>query len=224
MKILLLEDDEPTAAYIRVGLIGAGCIVEVAVDGRDGLGRAMQGAFDALIVDRMLPSIDGLSIVRALRASGSGIPVIFLTAMSGVDDRVEGLAAGGDDYLVKPFALSELMARLIALVRRPSTTGAPRTKLAVADLELDTISRTCKRRGTPIELLPREFALLEYLMGKEGKVVTRTMLLEHVWDFHFIPQTSIVETQISRIRAKVDKPFERQLIHTVHRIGYCVHP
>jgi two-component system OmpR family response regulator len=175
-----------------------------------------------MVVDRMLPGIDGLSLVKALRAGGMATPVLFLTAVGGVEDRVEGLEAGGDDYLVKPFAFSELLARVNALARRPPP-AAERTRLQVLDLELDLVRRTCRRAGEPIELLPREFALLEHLMRNEGRVVTRTMLLERVWDFHFDPQTSVVETHISRLRAKVDRPFPQPLIHTVRNVGYSVH-
>jgi two-component system OmpR family response regulator len=170
----------------------------------------------------MLPGLDGLALVKALRALGNSTPVLFLTAVGGVDDRVDGLEAGGDDYLVKPFAFSELMARLNALARRPPAQ-TEKTKLEVFDLELDLVRRNCKRAGRPIDLVPREFALLEFLMRNEGRVVTRTMLLERVWELHFDPQTSVVETHISRLRTKIDKPFDHQLLHTVRNTGYSLH-
>jgi two-component system OmpR family response regulator len=191
------------------------------VTGADGLLCAMGDDFDLLIVDRMLPGLDGLNLVKSLRAAGHHTPVLFLTALGGVEDRVSGLNAGGDDYLVKPFAFSELIARVAALGRRPRTTAAE-TLLHVLDLELDLLSRTVRRRGELIELQPREFRLLEYLMRHAGQVVTRTMLLEHVWDIHFDPRTNIVETHISRLRSKVDKGFGVELIRTVRGAGYCV--
>jgi two-component system, OmpR family, response regulator len=181
----------------------------------------MRNGFDLLLVDRMTPGLDGLNLVRSLRAAGHHTPVLFLTALGGVEDRVSGLNAGGDDYLVKPFAFSELVARVAALGRRPRTTAAE-TRLSVLDLELDLLSRTVRRSGELIELQPREFRLLEYLMRHAGQVVTRTMLLEHVWDIHFDPRTNVVETHISRLRTKVDKGFEAELIHTVRGAGYCV--
>jgi len=189
--------------------------------GAEGLICAMGNGFDLLIVDRMIPGLDGLNLVRSLRAAGHHTPVLFLTALGGVEDRVSGLNAGGDDYLVKPFAFSELVARVAALGRRPRTTAAE-TKLRVLDLELDLLSRTVRRSGEVIDLHPREFRLLEYLMRHAGQVVTRTMLLEHVWDIHFDPRTNVVETHISRLRTKVDKGFEAGLIHTVRGAGYCV--
>jgi two-component system OmpR family response regulator len=182
---------------------------------------AMGDGFDLLIVDRMVPGLDGLNLVKSLRAAGYHTPVLFLTALGGVEDRVSGLNAGGDDYLVKPFAFSELVARIGALGRRPHTTVAE-TSLHILDLELDLLSRTVRRRGKLIELQPREFRLLEYLMRHTGQVVTRTMLLEHVWDIHFDPRTNVVETHISRLRTKVDKGFDAELIHTVRGSGYCV--
>jgi two-component system, OmpR family, response regulator len=174
-----------------------------------------------MVIDRMLPGTDGLSLVRILRGAGIRTPVLFLTTMGGIDDRVEGLEAGGDDYLVKPFAFSELLARLQALARRPPLAEAP-TVLTVGDLVMDLLKRRVTRRGEPIELQPREFRLLEYLMRHADQVVTRTMLLEQVWDFHFDPKTSVVETHISRLRAKVDKPFDADLIHTVRGAGYAI--
>ena len=221
MKILLIEDDGENADYVANGLREEGHLVAQVASGADGLICAMENGFDLLIVDRMIPGLDGLSLVRSLRAAGRHTPVLFLTALGGVEDRVSGLNAGGDDYLVKPFAFSELAARVSALGRRPRTTAAD-TKLHVLDLELDLLSRRVRRRGELIELQPREFRLLEYLMRHAGQVVTRTMLLEHVWDIHFDPRTNIVETHISRLRTKVDKGFEAELIHTVRGAGYCV--
>lgn len=222
MRILVVEDDKRTSDYVGKGFAEAGHVADVLVDGRDALAHASREPYDVIVVDRMLPGLDGLSLVKALRASGNTTPVLFLTAVGGVDDRVDGLDAGGDDYLVKPFAFSELMARLNALARRPPAQ-AEKLQLTVSDLELDLMRRTCRRAGQAIELLPREYALLEYLMRNEGRVVTRTMLLERVWEFHFDPQTSVVETHISRLRAKIDKPFERPLLHTVRSTGYSLH-
>jgi two-component system, OmpR family, response regulator len=222
MKILLIEDDAETAAYVVNGLTEVGLVVDHAKNGRDGLLLAAGEAYDIMIVDRMLPGLDGLSIVKTIRGVGIKTPVLFLTTMSGVDDRVDGLEAGGDDYLVKPFAFSELLARLNALARRPPLTGE-KTTLTVADLELDLIRRKVTRGGQTIELQPREFRLLEYLMRNADRVVTRTMLLEQVWDFHFDPKTNVVETHISRLRAKIDKPFDGELIHTVRGAGYSLH-
>ena len=221
MNILLIEDDPETADYIRQGLQEEGHRVVVDRDGRNGLFLATDDGWDLLIVDRMLPSLDGLSLVRTLRGSGITTPVLFLTTLGGINDRVTGLNAGGDDYLIKPFAFSELVARVQALGRRPRRTAAE-TRLHVADLEMDLLGRTTRRAGLDIELQPREFRLLEYLMRHAGQVVTRTMLLEHVWDFHFDPRTNVVETHISRLRGKVDKGFEPELIHTVRGAGYCL--
>ncbi|WP_027285074.1 winged helix-turn-helix domain-containing protein [Rubritepida flocculans] len=221
MKILLVEDDPETAAYIARGLEEAGHVVDRAADGQDGLFLATGGGYDVMVVDRMLPRLDGLAMVRAARAAGVATPALFLTARAGVGDRVEGLEAGGDDYLAKPFSFAELLARLNALARRPPLQREA-TVLRVGDLEMDLIRRTVTRAGRRIELQPREFRLLEYLMRREGQVVTRTMLLEGVWDFHFDPRTSVVETHISRLRAKIDKGFGRELIHTVRGAGYVI--
>jgi two-component system, OmpR family, response regulator len=221
LKILLIEDDGENADYVATGLREEGHLVAQAASGAEGLICAMGNGFDLLIVDRMIPGLDGLTLVKSLRTAGHHTPVLFLTALGGVEDRVSGLNAGGDDYLVKPFAFSELAARVAALGRRPRTTAAE-TRLHVLDLELDLLSRTVRRRGELIELQPREFRLLEYLMRHAGQVVTRTMLLEHVWDIHFDPRTNVVETHISRLRAKVDKGFGAELIHTVRGAGYCV--
>ena len=222
MRILFVEDDARTADYVSRGFTEAGHVADVLSDGRDALMHGMNERFDVMVIDHMLPGLDGLSLVKALRASGNTTPVLFLTAVGGVDDRVDGLEAGGDDYLVKPFAFSELLARLNALARRPPPT-AEKTKLQVADLEIDLIRHACRRGGIAIDLLPREFAMLTYLMQNENRVLTRTMLLERVWDFHFDPQTSVVETHISRLRAKIDKPFAKPLLHTIRSTGYSLH-
>jgi two-component system OmpR family response regulator len=222
MKILVVEDDQKTADYISRGLSEAGHICDVIKDGTDALFQVTREQYDVLVVDRMIPGLDGLSLIKAARAAKIKTPAMFLTSVSGVDDRVEGLEAGGDDYLTKPFAFSELLARLNALARRPPALDQ-KTVLKVADLELDLVKRQVLRRGVSIELQPREFTLLEVLMRAEGRVLTRTMLLERVWDFHFDPKTSVVETHISRLRAKIDKPFEMPLLHTVRNTGYCLH-
>ncbi len=221
MKILVIEDDQETAAYIAKGLHEHGHTVDHASTGRDGLLLAAGEPYDALIVDRMLPGLDGLAIVKTIRSAGVKTPVLFLTTLGGIDDRVEGLEAGGDDYLVKPFAFAELVARLNALVRRPPIKDVE-TTLQVADLELDILKRTVSRSGHPIELQPQEFKLLEYLMRNAGRVVTRTMLLENVWNYHFEPQTSVVETHISRLRGKIEGKFSEPLIHTVRGSGYVL--
>jgi two-component system, OmpR family, response regulator len=222
LRILLIEDDDESADYVANGLREEGHLIVQVATGAEGLICALGNGFDLLIVDRMIPGLDGLNLVKSLRAAGHHTPVLFLTALGGVEDRVSGLNAGGDDYLVKPFAFSELVARVAALGRRPLRTAAVETKLRVLDLELDLLSRTVRRRGELIELQPREFRLLEYLMRHAGQVVTRTMLLDHVWDIHFDPRTNVVETHISRLRSKVDKGFEPELIHTVRGSGYCV--
>jgi len=222
VHILLVEDDEQMANYAAKGFTEAGHVVDVLDNGREAMIQCLQSQYDVLVVDRMLPGMDGLSMVKALRASGTKTPVIFLTAVAGVDDRVAGLEAGGDDYLPKPFAFSELLARVNALARRP-TTAVETTHLQVADLELDLLRRVATRGEVEIDLQPREFVLLEVLMRNEGRVVSRTMLLEQVWDFHFDPKTSVVETHISRLRSKIDKPFEVSLLHTVRNLGYSLH-
>jgi two-component system OmpR family response regulator len=221
MRILVIEDDPRTAAYVCKGLGESGHSVQLARDGREGLFLAMEGDHDALVVDRMLPGLDGLSLVQTLRASGERTPVLFLSAMGEVDDRVEGLRAGGDDYLVKPFAFAELLARLEVLSRRGEGHPAE-TALRVADLTLDRLSRRVKRAGQEIDLQPREFRLLEYLMLHAGQVVTRTMLLENVWDYHFDPQTNVIDVHVSRLRAKIDRGFDQPLLHTVRGVGYCM--
>jgi len=221
LRILLIEDDAETAAYVTAGLREAGHEVAVSGDGRDGLFQASGQDWDLLLVDRMLPRIDGLALVRTLRAGGIETPVLFLTTLGGIDDRVGGLNAGGDDYLVKPFAFSELAARVAALGRRPRRT-AVETVLRVADLEMDLLARTVRRAGGAIDLQPREFRLLEFLMRHAGQVVTRTMLLERVWELHFDPRTNVVESHVSRLRAKVDKGHPVALIQTLRGAGYCL--
>ena len=220
MKTLIIEDDAETAAFIAAGLRSSGHEPTLAADGREGFEIAAQETFDVIILDRMLPALDGLSVVALLRAEGISTPVLFLTNLSGVDDRVEGLGAGGDDYLVKPFAFEELLARLYALARRP-TFGSSPIRLAAGDLEVDLIARTVKRAGETIELQPREFRLLEVLLRSDGRLVTRRMLLEQVWGFNFDPHTNIVETHISRIRTKIDRG-RAPLIQTVRGAGYVL--
>ena len=225
MRILFIEDDPETSRFVRKGLEEAGHVLDLAGDGRQGLLLALDAGHDAVVVDRMLPGLDGLSIVRSLRAAGRTTPVLVLSALGEVDDRVEGLRAGGDDYLVKPFALAELSARLEALVRRrhaAAGSAAPATRLIVADLEMDLLARSVKRAGRAIDLKPREFRLLEHLMRHAGQVVTRTMLLEAVWDYHFDPQTNVIDVHVSRLRRKVDRDFGAPLIHTVRGAGYVI--
>jgi two-component system OmpR family response regulator len=220
MKILLVEDDEETADYVADGLTREGHVIDRAATGSDGLFLAAAQPYDVLVVDRLLPGLDGLALVKTIRGAGIKTPVLFLTAVDGVRDRVEGLDAGGDDYLVKPFAFTELSARVSALARRPALTQ-PGTVLRVGDLELDLARRSCRLGDRQIDLQPREFRLLEYLMRHPGHVVTRTMLLEHVWDFHFDPRTTVVETHISRLRAKLSSAeAEQGLIETVRGAGY----
>ena len=221
MRVLVIEDDEKTADYVLKGLGESGVVADRAATGPDGLHMATGGQYDALIVDRMLPGLDGLSIVRALRAAQISVPVLILSALAHVDERVTGLRAGGDDYLTKPFAYSELHARLEALLRRPRAL-AQQTTLQVDDLTMDLLARKVSRAGCPIDLRPQEYKLLEYLMRHAGEVVTRTMLFEGVWDFHFDPQTNVVDVHISRLRQKVDKGFEKPLIHTHRGGGYSI--
>ena len=221
MKLLIVEDDKEAAAYLKRALTEVGHTVDAAAGGRSGLMLAAGETYDVIILDRMLPEIDGLGILRTIRASGVKTPVLVLTALGGIDDRVEGLEAGGDDYLVKPFALAELLARVNALARRPPPQEV-RTELAVADLRLDLLKRTVSRAGRRIDLQPREFQILEYLLRHAGRVVTRTMLLESVWDFHFDPKTNIVETHMSRLRGKIDRGHGAELIHTVRGAGYVL--
>src|SRR5438552_16657650 len=223
MKILVVEDDRETATYLAKGLSESGYTVDCAGDGRVGLFLATSGDYSAMVLDRMLPNMDGLSLLSALSGAEIRTPALILSALGSVDDRVKGLRAGGDDYLVKPFAFSELLARIEALLRRGQTPTAT-TRLRLADLEMDLLTRNVTRGGRPIELLPREFQLLECLMRNAGHVVTRTMLLETVWDYHFDPQTNVIDVHVSRLRQKIDKNFERPLLHTVRGAGYCLRP
>lgn len=219
MRILLVEDDTEAAAYLVKGLTESGHTVEHAADGDKGLQLATTNAYDTMIIDRMLPRRDGLSLIEELRRTGNNTPVLILSALDNVDERVTGLKAGGDDYLTKPYSLSELTARLQALSRRASV-GASGTVLRVGDLTLDLIKHKVTRSGRNINLQPREFRLLEYLMQHTGQVVTRSMLLENVWDYHFDPQTNVIDVQISRLRGKIDKDFDSPLLHTVRGAGY----
>jgi len=219
MKVLVIEDDREAASYIGKGLGESGYVVDYAAEGRDGLFMATDGSYDLLVVDRMLPGMDGLALIAALRAAGVHTPVLILSALGAVVDRVKGLRAGGDDYLVKPFAFAELLARIEALLRRGGG-GQATTRLEVGDLQMDLLARKVRRGDHDIELLPREFRLLEFLMRRAGQVVTRTMLLENVWDYHFDPQTNVIDVHMSRLRQKIDKGFERPLLHTVRGAGY----
>lgn len=221
MRILVIEDEAEVSAYLAKGLREHGYTVEQASDGKDGLFLALYEEFDAMIVDRMLPNVDGLSIIRSVRQADISTPVLILSALGQVDDRVAGLREGSDDYLVKPFSFSELIARLEALLRRPSPSGS-QTRLAVGDLEMDLLARTVQRGQDTIELKPREFSLLEYLMRHAGQVVTRTMLLEHVWDYHFDPQTNVIDVHISRLRQKIDRGYEHEMLQTVRGAGYTL--
>lgn len=221
MRLLLIEDDTEAAAFLQKGLEEAGFVVDHAATGPDGLHLATTEAYSGMIVDRMLPGMDGLHIIELLRKEGNTTPVLILSAMDGVDERVKGLRAGGDDYLTKPYAFSELQARLEALMRR-GQTAPTETSLTLGDLEIDLLARTVTRSGTRIDLLPREFQILEYLMRHSGQVVTRTMLLENVWNYHFDPKTGVIDVQISRLRQKLDKDFDMPLLHTVRGAGYCL--
>jgi two-component system OmpR family response regulator len=221
MHILIVEDDDETAAYMQKGLGESGYTVDRAANGRDGLFLATSGNFDAIIMDRMLPGLDGLAVLQALRAAKITTPVLILSALGQVDDRVKGLRAGGDDYLSKPFAFSELLARIEALLRRRDVASVE-TRLTLGDLEVDLLSRQVRRAGKPIDLQPREFRLLEYLMRHAGQVVTRTMLLEGVWDYHFDPQTNVIDVHISRLRQKLDKGFDKPMLHTMRGAGYSI--
>ena len=221
MRILLIEDDVSVADYIVKGLRESGYTVEHAADGKQGLVMASSEEYDAMIVDRMLPHVDGLTIIQTLRASDNNTPVLILSALGEVDDRVKGLKAGGDDYLVKPFAFAELLARIEVILRRQENSGT-QTRLKVADLEMDLLAHKVTRNGEVFNLQPREYKLLEYLMRHAGQVVTRTMLLENVWDYHFDPQTNVIDVHISRLRQKIDKGFDRQLLTTVRGAGYML--
>jgi len=221
-KILLVEDDSETAAYLTRGLEEEGHSVEHVAEGRDGLFRATDATFDLIILDRMLPGLDGLALLRGVRAAGVATPVIILSALASVGDRIEGLECGSDDYLVKPFSFAELLARANALLRREEgrATGAGELRLVVGDLEIDPLARSVKRAGRKIDLKPREYRLLEYLARNEGRVVTRTMLLEQVWDYHFDPGTNVIDVHVSRLRRKLEEGFERPILHTVRGAGY----
>jgi two-component system OmpR family response regulator len=222
MRILVVEDDKDVAGFIVKGLKEAGHVVEHTDNGRDGLFLAASENFDAIVLDRMLPGgIDGLRLLETLRGQNNNTPVLILSALAQVEERVRGLKAGSDDYLTKPFAFAELLARVEALARRGKGEG-PTTKLVAGDLEMDLLSRGVKRAGQKIDLQPREFRLLEYLMRHVGQVVTRTMLLEGVWDYHFDPQTNVIDVHVSRLRQKVDKPFPTPLIHTIRNAGYML--
>lgn len=221
MRVLVIEDDKETAQFLHKSLKESGHSADVADDGAQGLTMAQEGDYDVLIVDRMLPEKDGLSVISELRSEGDHTPVLILSALGEVDDRVKGLKAGGDDYLTKPYAYTELLARVEALTRRVAP-GEQETRYVVGDLELDRLSHRVTRAGENIILQPREFRLLEYLMKNAGQVVTRTMLLENVWDYHFDPQTNVIDVHVSRLRAKIDKNFETPLLHTVRGAGYMV--
>jgi two-component system OmpR family response regulator len=222
MRLLVIEDDAEVARHVAKGLRESGHVVEHADNGRDGLFLAAGEAFDVIVVDRMLPGgVDGLGIIEALRRTGNETPVLILSALGEIDDRVKGLKAGSDDYLTKPFAFAELLARIEALHRR-ARSAAVETTLTVADLEMDLLSRTVRRAGREIDLQPREFKLLEFLMRHAGQMVTRTMLLEGVWDYHFDPQTNVIDVHVSRLRQKIDKGFDRPLLHTVRNAGYVL--
>jgi two-component system OmpR family response regulator len=222
MRVLVVEDDSQVAAYLIKGLKEQGHNVDHAADGKNGLFLANSEDYDAMIIDRMLPELDGLAIVKSVRAAGKSTPMLILSALGEVDARVEGLRAGGDDYLTKPFAFSELLARLDSLLRRARQTPTTETTLRVADLELDQLTRTVRRGGTIIVLQPREYRLLEYLMINAGRVVTRTMLLEQVWDYYFDPQTNVIDVHISRLRGKIDKNFDQPLLQTLRGAGYMI--
>ena len=219
MKVIVIEDDASAAAFVRQVLGEAGHMVDVCGDGESGLRQARAGEYDAMVVDRMLPGMDGLQLLKRYREAGGRAPALFLSALGEVDHRVEGLQAGGDDYLVKPYAPSELVARVEALGRRRAG-DVPATRLSVGGLDMDLLARTVHRDGQKIDLQPREFRLLEFLMRHAGQVVTRTMLLEKVWDYHFDPQTNVIDVHISRLRGKIDKDFGRPLLHTVRGAGY----
>jgi two-component system OmpR family response regulator len=223
MRVLVIEDDKDAADYLVKGLRESGYAVDHAADGRDGLFLALSEPYDVMVVDRMLPGPDGLSIVESVRKAGISTPVLFLSALGEVEDRVAGLKAGGDDYLAKPFAFSELLARIEALLRR-SGAVPENTFLKVGDLEMDLLARKVTRQGKRVYLHPREFRLLEYLMRHAGQVVTRTMLLENVWEYHFDPQTNVIDVHISRLRQKIDKPFDKPILQTVRGAGYKLDP
>ena len=223
MRLLIVEDDATIADFIATGLTEAGFAVDVAADGARGLELAAGGAYDVAIVDIMLPQLDGLTLIDRMRARGVRTPVLILSARRTVDDRVRGLQAGGDDYLTKPFAFAELLARVQALIRRSTGTAEP-TRLTVADLTLDLLTRRAERTGRALDLRPREFALLEYLMRNPGRVLSKTMILSHVWGYSFNPGTNVVDVLVSRLREKIDKDFDPKLLHTVRGVGYVLEP
>ncbi len=221
MRILIIEDDLQTAMFISKGLKQEGFAVDLASDGEEGLYLATTEPYDTAIIDIMLPKRDGLSVIDAIREKGSKLPVIILSAKASVDDRIKGLQAGGDDYLIKPFAFSELVARIQALIRRANHAEEPRT-ISIADLKMDIIRRKVFRNDIEIDLQPKEFALLEYLMRNTGRVVSKTMIMEHVWDYNFDPRTTVVESRVCRLRDKIDRPFSKPLIHTIRGVGYVI--
>ena len=221
MRILVIEDDKVAAEYVRKGLMEAGHVIDIANDGDLGLEMEQATDYDVLVIDRMLPKMNGLDVLKGLRAGKDTTPVLILSALGEVDHRVEGLRAGGDDYLVKPYSFTELLARIEAIGRRNDPSGVV-ANLKIGELEMNLLSRTVKRNGKKILLQPREFRLLECLMRNSGRVVTRTMLLEKVWDYHFDPQTNVIDVHISRLRAKIDKDFAVPLLHTVRGAGYCL--
>jgi two-component system, OmpR family, response regulator len=225
-KILVIEDDADTRSFIAKGLGEQGHVVDQSSDGRDGLFMASDGSYDLVILDRMLPALDGLGVLKALRAADVATPVLILSALASVDDRIAGLESGSDDYLVKPFAFSELLARVNALLRRAEgkSSGAAETRLTVGDLDIDLLSRIVRRGGRAIELKPREYALLEYFARNADRVVTRTMLLEQVWDYHFDPATNVIDVHVSRLRRKLDDGFDATMLHTVRGAGYRLAP
>ena len=222
MRILIIEDDAEAAAYLAKSFREAGHVADHAGDGLSGYALAREGAYDVLIVDRMLPKMDGLSVIGGLRAQKMVTPVLILSALGQVDDRVKGLRSGGDDYLVKPYAFAELLARVEILARRPGAAAAQEVSYSVGDLHLDRLSHKVTRAGAEIDLQPREFRLLEYLMKNAGQVVTRTMLLENVWDYHFDPQTNVIDVHVSRLRGKIDKGFDKPILETVRGAGYMI--
>jgi DNA-binding response OmpR family regulator len=221
MRVLIVEDDAQISAFIARGLREAGFAVDQTADGEEGLGLARQNPYDALVVDIMLPGMDGLTLIETLRRSGIGAPVLILSARHSVDDKVRGFQKGGDDYLTKPYSFAELLVRLQALIRR-SRPGGPAGSLSVGDLSMDLLTRRVLRAGRPIDLQPKEFSLLEYLMRNEGIVVSKTMILEHIWDYHFDPQTNVVDVLVHRLRNKIDRDFEPKMLHTVRGIGYVL--
>ena len=221
MRILVVEDDKKIASFVKKGMEAAGFAVDHAPDGEEGLHLALTESYDAAIIDLMLPRLDGLALIENIRKDRINTPIIILSAKGSIDDRVRGLQTGSDDYLTKPFAFSELLARVQALIRRSTGTSEP-TTLSLGDLAMDLLAREIYRGGEKIELQPREFSLLEYLMRNAGKVVSKTMIMEHVWDYHFDPQTNVVEARVSRLRDKIDKGFGDKLIHTVRGVGYVL--